>query len=68
VGESEAGSVVEGARDAADAIRKVREDGKRFRRPVVSLLLFLLCSGRSVATGFFTPRVISDGRLGRGLG
>lgn len=29
------GDLVEGAKDRVDALRKVKEDGERFRRPVV---------------------------------
>lgn len=35
VGESEAGKVVEGASSVRDAVRKVKEDAGRFRRPLI---------------------------------
>lgn len=35
VGESGAGSVVEGASSVRDAVRRVKEDAGRFRRPLV---------------------------------
>jgi len=37
VGERRASQLVDGARDAQDAIRKLKEDGRKFKVPVVSL-------------------------------
>ena len=36
VGEQKAGEVVEGAKDSEDAIRKLKENARSFRAPVVS--------------------------------
>ena len=38
VGARRAKDIVEGARDTGDALKKLREDGTKFRRPIVSLL------------------------------
>ena len=35
IGESKAPQIVEGAKDTEDAIRKLKEDAKRFKSPVV---------------------------------
>ena len=37
VGAGKAKNLVEGARDEADAMRKLKEDSARFRRPVVAI-------------------------------
>ena len=36
VGEQKAGEVVEGAKDSEDAVRRLKENAKSFRAPVVS--------------------------------
>ena len=38
VGAKRAGDVVKGAKDEADAMKKLRENGENFKRPVVSVL------------------------------
>lgn len=39
VGGLRASQLVDGARDAQDAMRKLKEDGRKFKAPVVSLLI-----------------------------
>ena len=41
-GSDRAKDVVEGATSVSDALRKLKEDGKRFKYPVVSLVLMRL--------------------------
>ena len=40
VGSKKAGQLIEGARDEADALKKLDENARKFCRPVVSLNIF----------------------------
>lgn len=51
VGAKRAGDVVKDAKDEADAMKKLRENGENFKRPVVSVLSAGGSSTKHVLTG-----------------
>jgi hypothetical protein len=61
------GELVKGARDAEDAIKKFKEDGGRFVRPVVCIGRFGLMGFQCLLGGFCADWVIFDARLWTGL-
>jgi hypothetical protein len=48
VGAQKAGTIVKGARDEADAMRKLKENVENFQRPVVRLQHSLMCTSRGL--------------------
>lgn len=47
IGAKRAADLVKGAKDEADAMKRLREDGENFKRPVVSVLSACCCKARA---------------------